>query len=199
LPTSSGQDNRISILTTGQSEKIAPNVFWQLDVAGKGDPGVASGTPSWSVQLRRYLELTAKDERHFSFEIRAEVEEFAAAKYAVEIERDNVRIDLDDNERVVTDHQFITERLRRFKDTFDALPYEDQKDALRLILKGIRIKSFDPQNDRLPSGNPCTTLEMRISLYLVPLEPVASDLIPGSYGSVGGCSAFSPRANRHSG
>ena len=145
-----------------------------------------------SAQLRRYLELAGKGDRHFSFEIRAEAEKLAADKHTVEIELDKVRIDIDYKERVVTDHKVIAERLRHFKDTFDALPYEDQKEALRLILKGICITKFDPENDRLPSGKPFTTLKIRTSLYLVQLEFIANDLMPTTYGSAGESSTFSP-------
>tara|TARA_R100000027_G_scaffold9275_4_gene6697 strand:- start:31966 stop:33822 length:1857 start_codon:yes stop_codon:yes gene_type:complete len=145
-----------------------------------------------SAQLRRYLELAGKGDRHFSFEIRAEAEKLAADKHAVEIERDKVRIEIDYKERVVTDHQVIAERLRHFKDTFDALPYEDQKEALRLILKSICIKKFDPENDRLPSGKPFTTLQIRTSLYLVQLEFIANDLIPTTYKGGGESSTFVP-------
>ncbi len=145
-----------------------------------------------SAQLRHYLELAGKGDRHFSFEIRAEAEKLAADKHAVEIERDKVRIDIDYKERVVTDHEVIAARLSHFKDTFDALPYEDQKEALRLILKGICIKKFDPENDRLPSGKPCTTLKIRTSLYLVQLEFIASDLMPTFSRSGSESSSFSP-------
>ncbi len=34
-----------------------------------------------------------------------------------------------------------------------------------LILKGIGIKKFDPTNDHLSSGNPCTVFKIRTSLY----------------------------------
>ncbi len=145
-----------------------------------------------SSQLRHYLELAGKGDRHFSFEIRAEAEKLAADKHSIEIERDKVRIDIDYKERVVTDHEIIASRLSHFKDTFDALPYEDQKEALRLILKGICIKKFDPENDRLPSGKPCTTLKIRTSLYLVQLEFIASDLMPTLSRIGGESSSFVP-------
>ena len=61
------------------------------------------------------------------------------------------------------------------------LPAEDQKELVRLLVREISVKHFDPKTDQEPKEKAVFNTKIRTKWYLVNLSLFVNDLIPNGY------------------
>ncbi len=118
---------------------------------------------------------------HLSDEFLAEAEELAKTKHELETEREKLKLEIGFQERVVTDETLIAEALQRFREVFDTLTFDDQKELLELVIRSISVRRFDPEKEKMPDPKEAFVTKMRTSWYLVTIQFYASDLVSGVY------------------
>jgi site-specific DNA recombinase len=140
-----------------------------------------------AVLEKRYRELSEavnncveaakrKGARNITDDFMAEAERLAEEKHTVELEREKLRIEIDYREKVVADERAIADALLRFEKVVDNLPPEEQKELLRLIIREIAVKHFDPEKDKAPVHEGVFRTKIRTKWYLVNMSLYASDL-----------------------
>ncbi len=135
-----------------------------------------------SDELQRYFQMARQsDSGHFGKEAMAAAEELARQKHEVEQGIEKVKIDIAYRERVVTDERLIARALLSFEKSTKALPFEEQRDLLRLLVRRIRVDRLDPEKDPIPSGPGTWKAQIRTQWYAVNLEFYTTDLIPTEY------------------
>lgn len=134
-----------------------------------------------SDELQRYLQLARKtDSAHFGQETLAAAEDLAKQKHELEHEIEKVKIDIAYRERVVTDEKIIANALLTFEKTVTALPFDDQCELLRLLLRQIRVNRLDPEKNPIPSDPHTWSTQIRTHWYAVNLDLYATDLLSRS-------------------
>jgi DNA invertase Pin-like site-specific DNA recombinase len=108
-----------------------------------------------------------------------EAERLAAEKRHIELEKEKLKIDIDYQERTVADEQVIADALLRFEQVIKNLPPVDQKELIRLIVREISVKHFDPDRNEMPRGQGVFSTKIRTKWYLVNISLFASDLLAG--------------------
>ncbi len=137
-----------------------------------------------SGELRVCLDAAKKEgATHLTDEFLAEAEDLAKTKHAIEAQREKVKMDINFQERVVTDEKLIAGALQRFADVYDTLPFEEQQELLELVVKSISVRRFDPDKEKEPDEKGAFVTKMRTSWYLLKIRFYASDWISGTYGS----------------
>lgn len=61
------------------------------------------------------------------------------------------------------------------------LPADEQKELVRLIIREITVKQYDPESDPEPKGKGTFTTQIRTKWYLVNLSLFASGLFQESW------------------
>jgi hypothetical protein len=105
----------------------------------------------------------------------------AAEKRDIELQKTKVNIDINYRESVVADKQVIADGLLRFETVMKGLPAEDQKELVRLLVREISIKHFDPEKDQEPKEKGVFNTKIRTKWYLVNISLFASVLIQDGY------------------
>ncbi len=133
-----------------------------------------------SVAVKNFMD-TAKKEgaKRISDEMIREAEQLAEAKRQVELEREKVKIDIQYREKVVTDARVIADSLLQFGKVFRALPPEDQKELIRLLVKEVTVNHFDPEKDQMSAEPGVFKARIRTKWYLVNIMLYATDLFTG--------------------
>ncbi len=133
-----------------------------------------------SVAIKNFMD-TAKKEgaKRISAEMIREAEQLAEEKRQVELEREKVKIDIQYREKVVTDARLIADSLLQFGKVFRALPPEDQKELIRLLVKEVTVNHFDPEKDQMPPQPGVFKARIRTKWYLVNMTLYATDLFTG--------------------
>jgi hypothetical protein len=108
----------------------------------------------------------------------AEAERLSVEKWAVELDKDKVRIDINYRENVVADKQVIAEALLRFEEVVKNLPPDEQKELVKVIIREISVKHFDPSVDQVPQEAGCFSTKIRTKWILVNISLFASGLFP---------------------
>jgi hypothetical protein len=108
----------------------------------------------------------------------AEAERLASDKRDVELEQTKLMIEINYRESVVADKQVIADALLRFEKVMKSLPPDDQKVLIRLLVREISVKRFDPEKDPAPRGKGVFNAKIRTKWYLVNTSLYANDLIP---------------------
>ena len=135
-----------------------------------------------SDELQRYLQLARQpDSGHFGKETLAAAEELAKQKHEVEREMEKVKIDIAYREKVVTDEQLIAKALLAFEKNSNGIPFEEQRNLLRLLVRRVRVDRLDPEKDELPAGPNTWKAQIRTHWYAVNLDFFTTDLIPTNY------------------
>lgn len=138
-----------------------------------------------SDELQRFLQLARQpDSGHFGEEALAAAEELAEQKNEVEREMEKVKIDIAYREKMVTDEQLIAKALLAFEKNSNGIPFEEQRDLLRLLVRRIRVGRLDPKKDELPAGPNTWKAQIRTHWYAVNLKLFTTDLIPTNYKNV---------------
>jgi len=114
--------------------------------------------------------------RNITEDFMAEAERLAEEKHTVALESEKLRIDIDYRESVVADERAIADALLRFETVVDSLPPEEQKELLRLIIREITVKHFDPEKDQAPVQEGVFKTKIRTKWYLVNMSLYASGL-----------------------
>lgn len=120
---------------------------------------------------------------HFGAEALVAAEDLAKQKHGLEREMEKVKIDIGYRERAVTNEKVIAEALLHFEKTVKALPFDEQCELLRLILRQIQINRIDPKKDPIPSNPHTWSTQIRTQWYAVNLSHYANDLISGKSGT----------------
>ncbi len=148
---------------------------------------------SVSDSVRNCLEtIKKKGASRLADELLAEADALAEQKNEIEIEREKLRIDIAYRENALIDEKLIANSLLRFKDMMNALPIDDRKELVQLIVKRIVVNQFDPNRDETPSRQGVFKTKIRTSWYLVNVELYATDLLAGDSGKAGISSDFNP-------
>ncbi len=134
-----------------------------------------------SEELQRYLTMVRKtDSAHFGRETLAAAEDLAKQKHELEREIEKVKIDIAYRERAVTDEHLVAKNLLDFEKTIGGIPFEEQCDLLKLLLRQVRVNRIDPEKEPIP-GNPHTwSTKIRTQWFAVNLDLYASDLVSRS-------------------
>lgn len=128
--------------------------------------------------IQQFLEvIRKKGADHVTGAIVSEADRLAGEKNEVEREMEKLRQLIAHRERVVCDEQIIADSLLHFHETFSILPFDDQVELIRLLIKGITVKRFDPEKDVVPVTPGTFATEIRTKAYLINVELYVSDLI----------------------
>ena len=119
--------------------------------------------------------------KNVSDDFMAEAECLATEKREVELQKTKLNIDINYGESVVADKQVIADGLLRFEMVMKSLPADDQTDLVRLLIREISVKHFDPEKDQAPKKQGVFSTKIRTKWYLVNISLFASDLIPNGY------------------
>lgn len=110
--------------------------------------------------VANYMDVARKGgAKRFSENIVHEAEKVAEEKRHIELERDKVKIDIEYQEKVVTDAKIIADSLLKFEKVFKALPPADQKEVIKLLIKEIRVFEFDPEKDSPEPAKKVSTIQ----------------------------------------
>jgi hypothetical protein len=112
-----------------------------------------------------------------------EAEKLSQEKHQIELERTRLILDINHRENVVADKQIIADALLRFERVLGKLPVEEQKELVRLIIREISVKQYDPDSDPEPKGKGTFTTQIRTKRYLVNMSLFASGLFQDTWES----------------
>lgn len=77
---------------------------------------------------------------------------------------------------MVADERAIADALLRFEKVVDSLPPEEQKGLLRLIIRKITVKHFDPERDKARVQKGVFRTKIRTKWHLIDMSFYASGL-----------------------
>jgi DNA invertase Pin-like site-specific DNA recombinase len=141
---------------------------------------------------RRYRELSAavqncietakrKGAKSISDEFMQEAEKLSKEKRQIELDRTRLNLDINHRENVVADAQIIADALLQFQKVIRKLNDDEQKELVRLIVREISVKHFDPTIDAEPGGKGVFSAQIRTKWYLVNMSLFASGLFPETW------------------
>jgi hypothetical protein len=68
--------------------------------------------------------------------------------------------------------------LLEFENTVSALPFEEQRELVQLLVREIRVNRFEPEKGQLPTGVNLPSRQMRTQWYSVNIDFYAVDSLP---------------------
>lgn len=125
----------------------------------------------------------SKGAKHIGDELLAEGDKLSEEKRGLESARERLKVDINYRESVVADEKVLAGALVQFEKVITKLDPEEQKELVRLIIREISVKQFDPAKESLPAGKGIFSTEIRTKWYLVKISLFASDLFPETWES----------------
>jgi hypothetical protein len=116
-------------------------------------------------------------------EFMEEAENLSREKRRIDLDRTRVQLEINHRENVVADKHVIADALVRFENVLGKLPEEEQKELVRLLIREITVKHFDPNKDQEPTGKGSFSVKIRTKWYLVNMSLFASGLFPETWES----------------
>jgi len=98
-------------------------------------------------------------------EMMAEGESLADRKHILGIEREKIEMDIARKEQMIADEAIIADALTGFEKVFDSLPFEDQQELVRLLIREIRVSRTDPGDKDFDANPSVYHTQIRTSWY----------------------------------
>jgi hypothetical protein len=77
----------------------------------------------------------------------------------------------------VADEKFIADSLLQFESVMKAVPPDEQKELVQILVKQITVNHLDPERGQVPAKEGVFKTKIRTSWYLVNVELFATDLL----------------------
>ncbi len=105
-----------------------------------------------------------------SEDLTKEYKELIAEKEDVKHRLEKNRIDIERNQKNVLSADVIQKALRNFSGVIDALPLEDQKELMQLLIREIVVSPFDPKKGKLPREKGAFPGKIRTKWYKIKMS-----------------------------
>jgi site-specific DNA recombinase len=117
-------------------------------------------------EIRRLIEVFKTADR-VPADLKRECVELDEQKQRVQTELEKVQIEMGRTTQQVLDLDIIQRSLQDFGRLVTALPPEDQKELMQLLVDEIVVQPFDPRTDEAPAEEGAFTTQIRTKHYLV--------------------------------
>lgn len=129
-----------------------------------------------SAEIKRLINVM-KQADLVSSDIKDEYKKLLAAREQAQISLEKLQIDIERLQQKSVDIEVLKKCLQEFDRMVEALPLEDQKELMQLIIKEITVQPFDPDLQKVPQEMGCFTTKIRtkwykmnLALYEVPVD-----------------------------
>ena len=112
-----------------------------------------------------------------------EAEGYARQKREIQGQREKLKIEVNFQERVVTDKQVIADALLRFEEVFEALPTDKKMELLNLVIRRISVRRVEPKMRQDERVFGAYAMQLRTSEFQIKIQFYAEDLFSGTYKS----------------
>ena len=110
-----------------------------------------------------------------------EGERLSKEKQSLEMQKVTLTADIGYREKAVADKEIMAKTLVRFSEVVTVLPPEEQKELIRLIVREIVVRPYDPNSDVKAAEKGIFRTRIRTKWILVNVSIYASDLLPNTY------------------
>ncbi len=120
-------------------------------------------------EIRRLVKIM-KSQDLVGNEITDEYRELLNERKHLETQKEKLELDIERCKQDMVDAETIKKTLLSFDKIISALPIEDQKELLQLLIKEIRVFSFDPGKEKAPRENGAFVTKIRTKWYKIRLN-----------------------------
>ena len=99
-----------------------------------------------------------------------EYKELLNLRKYLETQKEKLELEIERCKQDMVDAETIKKTLLAFDKIISALPIEDQKELLQLLIKEIRVFSFDPGKEKAPRENGAFVTKIRTKWYKIRLN-----------------------------
>jgi len=123
-----------------------------------------------TAEINRLIKIM-KSSDMVSRDITQEYKKLLSEREALQSQKEKIQLDMERCKQDTLEAKIITKTLQNFDKVVSALPLEDQKDLFQLLIKEIRVWSFDPKKEKAPPKiRGAFTTKIRTKWYKIKLD-----------------------------